>query len=81
MIVMKIDSGSKTNLTLWKSKYHNGNGGHIQNEEEKKTEDEYIENLKKQVYFMEMELKLLKEREKEIEKSGGFSKKLFSFSI
>ena len=48
-------------------------------EEEKKTEDDYIENLKKQVYFMEMELKLLKEREKEIDKSGGFSKKLFKF--
>lgn len=27
---------------------------------------------------MEMELKLIKEREKEIEKSGGFSKKLKS---
>ncbi len=72
-----LDSGSKTNLTLWKSKYHNG--GHAQTEEEKKTEDDYIENLKKQVYFMEMELKLLKEREKEIEKSGGFSKELLNF--
>ena len=41
---------------------------------DKKTEEDYIENLKKQAYFMEMELKLLKEREKEIEKSGGFSK-------
>lgn len=30
---------------------------------------------------MEMELKLLKEREKEIEKSGGFSKKLFKFNF
>lgn len=28
---------------------------------------------------MEMELKLLKEREKEIEKSGGFSKNLFIY--
>jgi len=45
----------------------------MQTEEEKKAEEDYIENLKKQVYFMEMELKLLKEREKEIEKSGGFS--------
>jgi hypothetical protein len=62
---------NKSNVTLWKSKYHQS--GPVQTEEEKKAEEDYIENLKKQVYFMEMELKLLKEREKEIEKSGGFS--------
>lgn len=62
----------KTNNTLWKSKFHQDGRQKLENE--KKTEEEYIENLKKQAYFMEMELKLLKEREKEIEKSGGFSK-------
>ncbi len=76
-LIIFLDLANKTNLTLWKSKYHNG--GHLHTEEEKKTEDDYIENLKKQVYFMEMELKLLKEREKEIEKSGGFSKKIYNF--
>ena len=45
---------SKSNVTLWKSKYNQG----IQ-EDDKKVEDDYIENLKKQIYFMEMELKLL----------------------
>lgn len=59
---------TKSNVTLWKSKYSQGYP-----EEDKKVEGDYIENLKKQVYFMEMELKLLKEREKEIEKTGGFS--------
>ena len=61
---------NKSNVTLWKSKY----GQTQHNEEDKVIEGEYIENLKKQVHFMEMELKLLKEREKEIEKTGGFSK-------
>jgi hypothetical protein len=75
-LINKIDPNNKTNLTLWKSKYHAG--GAMQTEEEKKAEDDYIENLKKQVYFMEMELKLLKEREKEIENSGGFSKIIVS---
>lgn len=65
-------------MTLWKSKYHNS--GAVKTEEEKKAEDDYIENLKKQVYFMEMELKLLKEREKEIEKSGGFSNLKYLFN-
>ncbi len=62
-------SFNKSNATLWKSKY-----SQVEKEEEKKVENEYIDNLKKQVYFMEMELKLMNEREKEIEKSGGFSK-------
>jgi hypothetical protein len=58
---------AKSNVTLWKSKFVTGSP-----EEENKVENEYIENLKKQVYFMEMELKLLKEREREVEKTGGF---------
>jgi hypothetical protein len=65
------NSINKSNVTLWKSKYTQN-----QPEEDKKTESDYIENLKKQIYFMEMELKLLKEREKEIEKTGGFSKQI-----
>ena len=36
-------------------------------------ESDFISNLKKQIYFMEMELKLMKEREREINKSGGFT--------
>ena len=43
------------------------------NEETKQIENEFIDNLKKQIYFMEMELKLMKEREHEIQKSGGFT--------
>jgi hypothetical protein len=58
----------KSGVTLWKSKYNQGLP-----EEDKKIEDEYIDNLKKQIYFMEMELKLMKEREKEVEKTGGFT--------
>ncbi len=65
------NSMNKSNVTLWKSKYP-GQGPTV--EEDKKIENEYIENLKKQAYFMDMELKLMKEREREIEKSGGFSK-------
>ena len=42
-------------------------------EESKKVENDFIDNLKKQIYFMEMELKLMKEREREIAKSGGFT--------
>jgi hypothetical protein len=68
---------NKSNVTLWKSKYNQGIGS-TNFEEEKNVENDYIENLKKQIYFMEMELKLMKEREKEIEKSGGFSKFVFS---
>lgn len=59
---------AKSNVTLWKSKYAQN-----QPEEDKNVESDYIENLKKQIYFMEMEMKLLKEREREIEKTGGFS--------
>ena len=62
-------SFNKSNVSLWKSKYTQP-----QENKEEIIENEYIDNLKKQVYFMEMELKLMKEREKEIEKSGGFSK-------
>ena len=61
---------TKSNVTLWKSKY----AEKLPVEEDKKIEIDYIDNLKKQVYFMEMELKLMKEREREIEKTGGFSK-------
>ena len=46
---------SKANLTLWKSKYAQPSN----DEELKKVENDYIDNLKQQVYFMEMELKLL----------------------
>ncbi len=63
---------NKSNVTLWKSKFSTGTSTAV---EDKKIENEYIDNLKKQVYFMEMELKLMKEREKEIEKSGGISKR------
>ena len=42
-------------------------------EESAKIENDFIDNLKKQIYFMEMELKLMKEREREIAKSGGFT--------
>ena len=57
----------KTNSSL-KNKSSNRN-----NEESSKIESDFIENLKKQIYFMEMELKLMKEREREIAKSGGFT--------
>jgi hypothetical protein len=33
--------------------------------------DEYIENLQQQIHFMELELKLLKQKQEEEEKSGG----------
>lgn len=59
---------NKSNTTLWKSKY-----AQPLVDEEKKVESDYIENLRKQIYFMEMELRLMKDREKEIEKTGGFS--------
>ncbi len=61
---------SKSSITLWKSKYNTQSSTN----DDKKLESEYIDNLKKQIYFMEMELKLMKEREREIEKSGGISK-------
>ena len=78
---------NKTNVTMWKNrnasndkKIAKTNASTrlpiIKNrkfEESSKVENEFIENLKKQIYFMEMELKLMKEREREIAKSGGFT--------
>lgn len=60
---------NKSNLTLWKNQ---NLSNHSMKEDP--VENEYIENLKKQAYLMEMELNLMKEREREIEKTGGFSK-------
>ena len=73
---------NNSNVTLFKSKYTSekplhSNNTKSNNNYDNNIENEYIENLRKQVYFMEMELKLMKEREKEIEKSGGFSKCLY----
>ena len=65
---------NKSNVTLWKSKFGTATSTAA---DEKTIENEYIENLKKQIYFMEMELRLMKEREKEIEKSGGVSNHIF----
>ena len=70
----------KSNVTLWKNrdivnpqKNKNSSKPKYKQEESKKIENDFIENLKKQIYFMEMELKLMKEREREIAKSGGFT--------
>ena len=74
----------KSNVTLWKNRdivnnpQKNKNSlpkikSHQNVEESKKIENDFIDNLKKQIYFMEMELKLMKEREREIAKSGGFT--------
>ena len=74
----------KSNVTLWKNRdivnnpQKNKNSlskpkSHQNLEESKKIENDFIDNLKKQIYFMEMELKLMKEREREIAKSGGFT--------
>ena len=74
----------KSNVTLWKNRdivnnpQKNKNPlskpkSHQNLEESKKIENDFIDNLKKQIYFMEMELKLMKEREREIAKSGGFT--------
>ena len=76
----------KTNVTMWKnrdavvdkkSKSKTSGPGNFKNmqsmEESSKIEHDFIDNLKKQIYFMEMELKLMKEREREIAKSGGFT--------
>jgi len=41
--------------------------------EKKSTEDEYVQNLQQQAHFMELEIKLLKEKQDEEEKGGGFS--------
>lgn len=70
----------KSTVTLWKSKYGETLSGQNLNDNENNVENDYIGNLKKQIYYMEMELNLMKEREKEIEKSGGFSKIFFNFS-
>ena len=75
---------NKTNVTMWKNRdaandkktkktnYSNKTSSQ-KIEQSSKIESDFIENLKKQIYFMEMELKLMKEREKEIAKSGGFT--------
>ena len=71
----------KSNVTLWKNrdivnhpqKNKNNSKPKYHQEESKKIENDFIDNLKKQIYFMEMELKLMKEREREIAKSGGFT--------
>ena len=76
---------NKSNVTLWKdrnaandkkvkktnSSLKNKSNNKI--EQSSKIESDFIENLKKQIYCMEMELKLMKEREREIAKSGGFT--------
>ena len=74
---------SKSNVTLWKNRDSADasksqtlpriNTNLRKNDDSKQIEGEFIENLKKQIYFMEMELKLMKEREQEIQKSGGFT--------
>ena len=77
---------NKSNVTLWKNPNYSSVNNVKTNqslptikpkrpptEESKQVEGEFIENLKKQIYFMEMELKLMKEREHEIQKSGGFT--------
>ena len=71
----------KTNVTMWKNRdavrpKKTSTPSKIksnQKMEESKIENDFIDNLKKQIYFMEMELKLMKEREREIAKSGGFT--------
>ena len=74
----------KTNVTMWKNREAVNNRQSKSNipsklksnpkkEESSKIENDFIDNLKKQIYFMEMELKLMKEREREIAKSGGFT--------
>ena len=82
-----MNPNNKTNVTMWKNrnasndkKVKKTNSSQkipiITNSkfgEPSKVESEFIQNLKKQIYFMEMELKLMKEREREIAKSGGFT--------
>ena len=76
----------KSNATLWKNrealndrknlrtKSNQVNTSSNKNpQSSSNVESEFISNLKKQIYFMEMELKLMKEREREISKSGGFT--------
>ena len=70
----------KTNVTMWKNRdapkrniMPSKSTSNKNLEESSKIENDFIDNLKKQIYFMEMELKLMKEREREIAKSGGFT--------
>ena len=74
----------KSNVTMWKNRDTANPSKKTSNlpsksksnqkmEESSKIENDFIDNLKKQIYFMEMELKLMKEREREIAKSGGFT--------
>ena len=77
-----MNQAPKANVTLWKNrdlvntkkapKYPKVKTSQ-KIEELSKIENYFIDNLKKQIYFMEMELKLMKEREREISKSGGFT--------
>ena len=69
-------------MTLWKNRNaskdsktqrNKGENSSNKNLKSSEVESEFISNLKKQIYFMEMELKLMKEREREIAKSGGFT--------
>ena len=70
---------NKSNVTLWKNRDSSNTQNQIEkiskkkNEDSKQLENEFIENLKKQIYFMEMELKLMKEREQEIQKRNKFN--------
>ena len=73
---------NKTNVTMWKNRdavrekkdnKYSKLKSNQKMEESSKIENDFIDNLKKQIYFMEMELKLMKEREREIAKSGGFT--------
>ena len=72
----------KTNYTLWKNRDASNDKKNLKtkaaplsnkNVQSSDIESDFISNLKKQIYFMEMELKLMKEREREINKSGGFT--------
>ena len=76
----------KSNATLWKNREASNERKNLRKklnqvntssnknpQSSSNVESEFISNLKKQIYFMEMELKLMKEREREISKSGGFT--------
>lgn len=78
---------NKSNVTLWKNPNYTSTNTEMTKslpiipqkkkssavEDSKQVESDFIDNLKKQIYFMEMELKLMKERDREIQKSGGFT--------
>ena len=76
-----MNPSRKTNVTLWKNRDASNDRKNVKttrqntstnkNIQPSNVESDFISNLKKQIYFMEMELKLMKEREKEINKSGG----------